>query len=335
MPAKPLLELIPKSRPEKATQTVVDTISFTPQTATSWLLPPFQRALKVNAKVLFVRDQIKADGGVIPGMLTFGVMHGKRYLVDGQHRREAFLLSECPTGYADVRVCQFESMQEMADEYVRLNSALVKMTPDDVLRGLEESSPPLQKIRRACPWIGYDSIRRGPSNAILSMSVCIRAWFASRSDIPGRVSTTAADLTRQLTDEETNGMIDFLTLANGAWGGDREFIRLYGALNLTLCMWLYRRMVLAQYSYKTIVVDAKQWAKCIAALSANEPYVDWLTNRQLTEFHRSPAYMRITGLIGHAIALDTGKKPMFPRPVWASGTVNKRGGTKRGIRRRV
>ena len=42
----------------------------------------------------------------------------------------------------------------MAEDFVILNTALVRMGPDDVMRGLEGSVPTLQKIREVCPFVG-------------------------------------------------------------------------------------------------------------------------------------------------------------------------------------
>ena len=51
-------------------------------------------------------------------------------------------------------------MAEMGDAFVALNSRLVNMRPDDILRGLEGSIPALQEIRASCPFVGYDQIRQ-------------------------------------------------------------------------------------------------------------------------------------------------------------------------------
>ena len=83
------------SSAERTTRTKVDTIEFSVDEAKGWALPPFQRPLQVNAKVLVIAEGIKEDGGVVPGILTFGMLGGKKYLVDGQHRREAFFRSRC------------------------------------------------------------------------------------------------------------------------------------------------------------------------------------------------------------------------------------------------
>lgn len=129
----------PKTRNEKQTHTVVDTIKVTPAIVKSWLIGPHQRPLRVNDKVRALAEEIKNDGGVWPGMVTLGQIGAKTYVLDGQHRREAFLLSGQPEGYTDVRVHFFDNLEDMGPEFVRLNSCLVRMGPDDLFGGFARS----------------------------------------------------------------------------------------------------------------------------------------------------------------------------------------------------
>jgi hypothetical protein len=46
-------------------------------------------------------------------------------------------------------------------------------------------------------------------------------------------------------------MCDFMACALTAFSRDPEYARMWGALNLAICAWLYRRMVISQYSAKT------------------------------------------------------------------------------------
>src|SRR5579872_6434244 len=118
---------------EKQTSSRVDTIMFTKAEAKAWTLAPFQRPPATNKKVEACTEEIRTAGGVIPGIVTFGEILDKRYLIDGQQRRNAFLASGLEVGYADVRICTFETMADMAREFDRLNSHLVSMKPDDHL----------------------------------------------------------------------------------------------------------------------------------------------------------------------------------------------------------
>ena len=48
----------------------------------------------------------------------------------------------------------------MAEEFTRLNSSMVKMRPDDLLRAMESSTLSLQMIRKHCDFVSYDQVRR-------------------------------------------------------------------------------------------------------------------------------------------------------------------------------
>lgn len=314
----------PTTDAERTTQTTLDTWEITPNIARSWKLPTFQRPLRVNDKVIAIAKQIAADGGVIPGVFCIGILEKERWLVDGQHRREAFLLSECSVGYVDARVFYAESMAEMADEFVRLNSRIVNMRPDDIVRGLEASCPPLAKLRKRAPFIGYDQIRRSEKSPVLSASQCLRCWAGSAHDVPHTSGTSAAQLAAQFSMEDSDQLVDFLDCCITAWGRDAANARLWGGLNLTICAWLWRRLVLTAYSTKTTRISKEQFAKCLMSLSAATAYVDWLLGRQLCPRDLAPAYDRIKKVIAGRIETDTGKKVLMPAPPWASSSSGRK-----------
>lgn len=306
------------TKPQRTTHSRVDTISFSVEEATTWPLPPFQRELRVNDKVRALAEEIGRDGGVLPGILSFGILNGRQYLIDGQHRRQAFLLSGQETGYADVRYATFETMAEMGEEFVRLNSALVKMRPDDILRGMESSITALKRIRSDLPFVGYDMIRRGASSPVLSMSILLRAWAGSADEIP-KGKGSAYQCASQMDDAQTVLLIKFLRHAFDAWGRDEEYSRLWGALNLTLCMWLYRRVVVARTAPRHILMDDETFCRALGSLSASNKYLEWLEGRLLTERDRAPAYTRITDVMGGRVSMLKQKKVIWPRPAWALG----------------
>jgi ParB-like nuclease domain len=310
------LKVVKPTKLQKVTRTTVDTIVVTPESVKQWNPPPFQRPKKVNQKVRDVVETLKENGGVLPGFIEIGVLHGQQYLLDGQHRMEAFLLSGLEEGYCDVRYLHFDSMADMSDEFVNVNSRLVNFRPDDILRGLEASSESISLIRMKAPFVGYDQIRRGPSSPILSMSAVIRCWAGSVTDVPKAASGSAQALAKDLTVEDAQTCVDFLHLAEKAWGKDPEYARLWGNLNLTLCMWLYRRLVITPYSPRTPKLTKDMFTKCLMSVSAATAYVEWLVGRQLSERDRSPAYARIKREFAKRIEEETGKKALMPSPSW-------------------
>src|SRR5258708_38238368 len=98
------------SKAERATRTRVDTIVVTPSGVRAWHDPPFQRPLRINEKVRALAEAIKTNGGVLPGVVTIGTLLNRIYLLDGQHRREAFLISGLEEGFVDVRYQEFDSI---------------------------------------------------------------------------------------------------------------------------------------------------------------------------------------------------------------------------------
>lgn len=305
---------------EKKTKTVVDTILVTPEKVRTWKSPVFQRQLRENRKVQALAEQLKNDGGVWPGIVTLGFFNGETYLIDGQHRAHAFIMSGLAEGYSDVRIHYFNSMAEMGDEFVKLNSQLVVLRPDDILRGLESSMPALKVIRGECPFIGYDVVRRSEKAPIVSMSMVLRSWRAGINEVPASTGGEAARVVASGMDEtEVRYFAEFMNIAYKAFGRDVEYQRLWARLNLTLSVWMYKHLVLSQYSPKTPRLTKEMFQRCLMALSADTEYLDWLVGRTLSERDRSPAYARMKSIFARRIMQETGRKVSLPQPVWAHG----------------
>ncbi len=304
----------------RVTKTSVDTRLFTRKQVSDWRLPSFQREDRVNANVLALVERLKTDGGVLPGIITFGVVDKQEYLIDGRQRRNAFLLSELKECYADTRTCYCDTMADLAEEFIALNSHLVTMKPDDIMRGLEPVVPVLQLIRKKCPFVGYDNIRRNDKAPLLSMSALVRCWTASARDVPASAGASGATSARLLTTEEGEQCIRFLQCCFHAWSYDPEYYRMWSAINLTLTAWLYRRIVLTSYSAKTKRLTDAQFTKCLMALSASPTYSDWLVGRHLGDRDRAPAYSRIKDIFAKRLVEEFGGKPLLPAPPWAHGS---------------
>lgn len=293
-----------------------DTLELTREAVESWRAPAFQRPLRVNAKVTALAEEI-ASSGVIPGVLTLGEMGGATYVVDGQHRVEALKLSGRREAYADVRVIRFESLAEMGEEFVRLNQSLVRMYPDDMLRGLEGSHEGVRKLRRACPFIGYGQVRRGtPNSPLLSASLAIRAWFSGAPEVPASNKRSVVGLAGEMDADEVDRMVEFYTTLYDAFGGDQEYWRLWSALNVAILAWLWRRVTLNPRGKVTHVPRA-MFKKCLMSLSATPSYLDWLVGRQFTDRDRSPAFCRVKAVFVRRVSEEMRRKVYFPSPGWA------------------
>jgi hypothetical protein len=305
-------------KPNKATSTSVDTIEITPALVKSWKKPLFQRDIRVNAKVEAVIEEIKSDPGtpVLPGIITIGIYEEQKYKLDGQHRLEAFLISGRPVAYCDVRYF-YGDIADMADEFVRLNSHLVTLRPDDILKGMEGHCEGLQVIRKRCPFVGYGMVRRNPTSPIVSMSVLVRCWaHNSATETPVGGGGSVAQMAKTLSPDEAKLCSDFITIAERAWGRDPEYGRLYSSLNMTLCMWLYRRIVVAPTGRVTKFTP-ELFRACLMALSADSRYLDHLLGRQLNDRERSPTYGRLKAIFARRYHHETNKRPNLPSPPWA------------------
>lgn len=312
----------------KALRSDMETRIISSNEVIEWRIPPFQRAIRVNQKVLDLVEELKIKGGIIPGIITLGRLPADpaTYVVDGQHRIEAFTLSQMPEAIADCRTIHFDSMSDMAEEFVKLNSRLVNMRPDDVLRGLAQSDPLLQRILKACPFVGFDQVRRGhDASPVVGMSVLLRAWHGSSKDTPGVGSISAASVLKELTPLDVDHLIEYMGMAYSAWRRDPEYNRLWGALNMTMTMWMYRRLVLGEHSTtakRAAHFTKAQFVKGLVALtntSAVTNYIDWLQGHTMGDRDRGPAYNRIKDAFAHALQADTGVRPKFPQPAWVTG----------------
>lgn len=308
----------PTDPAEKATQTTLDTIEITPKLVAAWKSPPFQRPIRENQKVLRLVDEVRRDG-VLPGILTLGVLDDQVHVVDGQHRLHAFLKADVAVAYADVRTHYLTSMAAMAAEFVRLNSQLVRLRPDDILKGLEQSNVWLQRIRKRCPFVGYDGIRRGATSPVLSMSQMLRVWAGTKSEVPAPFHS-ALPIAEQLDEVDTARLTDFLLACFEAWHRDVEYAKLWGSLNLLLCGWLWQTVVLGpagtgQSRSNRLTID--QFKRGMMSLSASTDYLEWLVGRNASERDRAPAYQRLKTILASRYLADHKSKLKLPSPPWA------------------
>jgi hypothetical protein len=306
----------------KAKRSAMETLIIARDDVLTWKIPPFQRPVRVNDKVMALAETIKLDQ-TIPGVLTLGRLGNDKtiYLVDGQHRIESFKISNQKECIADARMCQYASMAEMADDFVELNGKLVNMRPDDILRGLEESLPQLRRVRASCDFVTYGQIRRGDANsALIGMSQLLRCWHMGHAEVPARHSPAATVLAQSLEADDADKLILCMQTCRAAWGTDQENYRLWGSLNLTICMWIWRRLVLEKNrtaAKKAVVLSVDDFRKCLMSVSASADYLEWLVGRQMGERDRTPCYGRLRSIFVKRLESEKGIKVMFPQPAWA------------------
>jgi hypothetical protein len=271
----PGVSQLPETKEYKEIKSTMETVLVDRNKISKWKHPPFQRPLRLNHRVLEIRDLIKQNGGIIPGVITIGVLNNTDYyLMDGQHRIDAFIKSELPESIVDIRFCRFDTMAEMGDEFVRINSAIVSMRPDDILRALEESSPALSEIRRKCPFIGYDMIRRNAKSPVVSMANALRAWLGSAADIPTRPNVTTREILERMDSVETERMCHYFGVVWDAWRNDPEYQRMWSAINVTVSAWMWRHCVISQSSPRVTRLTPQQFGQGMLALTADATYLE-------------------------------------------------------------
>src|SRR5205823_4782852 len=99
------------------------------------------------------------------------------------------------------------------------------------MRALEMSHAPIAKVRRRCPFIGYDQIRRNERSPVLSMSATLRCWVGSASDTPRSSVGSADSIAVSLTTDDADALCGFLDCAIVGWGRDAAYARLWSSLN--------------------------------------------------------------------------------------------------------
>jgi hypothetical protein len=286
----------------------------------SWVLPPFQREEQQTKKVIEFAEMLKQNGGMIGGVIHLGLLRGETapiYLVDGQQRRSACHLSERDTFIADTSLKVYDSMVEMAEDFRKVNSRLVPLKPDDLLRACEVTHAPIAQLRKDCPFVGYGNIRRQESSPVLSMSAALKSWFGSGLQTPGATGQ-AINMLDQFTDTQRQLLTVFLLMAYHAWGVDKTNARLWSNPNLTMCMYLYRKLMLEPNNRRG-AVPGEMFGKCLMSVSANSSYYDWLQGRHLRERDRSPCYKRLRFIFAERLTKEYGGKTFrMPSPSWVA-----------------
>jgi hypothetical protein len=300
-------------------KTRMETQLLSLQEMDSWALPPFQREEVQTKKVMEFAEELKQNGGIIGGVIHLGQLRHDTviYLVDGQQRRNGCHISERGEFIADISLKLYDSMVEMAEEFKRLNSRLVPLRPDDLLRACESTHKALAKLRSNCPFVGYGNIRRQACSPLLSMSFALKSWFGSGLATPQQTGQ-AISLLDQFTDAQCELLTVFLLTAHTAWGADRQYSRLWSNPNLTMCMYLYRKLTV-EPSSRRAAVPAEMFRKCLMSVSANGNYYDWLSGRHLHERDRSPCYKRLRSIFAERLTQEYGGNLYrMPKPDWVT-----------------
>lgn len=333
----PGLMPVPRSVPKRdLAQTEVKLV--TPEKMAEWQLPPFQRGFKPTDDVHKAAGDMQLEAAhdpeeafcTIPGIITVGVFKGDKYLLDGQHRRGAFIIAagevivhggvSVKNALVEVRQKAFATMREMAEEYKELNSKLRVTTADDVLKAIAYDDPNMIRIAEACPWIGYDLTgKENRAKYLLSMSAAIRTWIGSNGVVPSNGPKASEIVEKMMSSEMASQIVDFFSACVEAGWLAPQAKRLWSTLNLGIVMWMWRRLVLGESvqrshgGIKPMVMTREEFVVCMAYL-VEEKYLHDLVGRSLQYRDRVPCYDRIKGLFTEALVQNGRTNPRFPMP---------------------
>lgn len=134
---------------------------------------------------------------------------------------------------------------------------------------------------------------------------------------------SAALMAQNLGEDSVRNLIAFLATAHSAWGRDPEYYRLWGNLNMTLCMWLWNRLVMDRDrsgNKRYVVLNVTEFKRCLMSASSDSDYVSWLLGRNLSDRDRGPCYARLKSIFVRRLLSERGQnqKILLMQPAWAS-----------------
>lgn len=334
----PGLHIVPKGT-DKDDISTMKTMLIEPDRLAEWKRPIFQRPFVKTKRVEEIVGAMQLEAAkdpreacaIIEGVVTLGIVGKDTYLVDGQHRLGSFALAAkelmehggvlVRQALVDVRVRRFDSLKDMADAFINLNSQLNPTKPDDIMRSLAASNEYLAEIAEKCPFVGYDLTGANKKIKLLSMSSAIRTWFGSGGIVPANGPSALEIVRKYLDRNQADMMMAFYGAAMEAGWAHEPFKRLWGSLNLGINMWIYRRTVLGetmrfgQGGHKPMVLTREQYIVCMRSLMEPE-YMDWLVGRQLRFQDRNPCYAHIREHFTVALKQLGVEAPRFPQAQW-------------------
>lgn len=230
--------------------------------------------------------------------------------------------------FAKIQYEYHDSMIAMAERFEKLNTPIERIKRDDIYRCNLNRSPSIDALVKKCPFIGFGAVKRNGTNSacVARVSGILRYWYSSRPEVPVARMPSARDTVAWFDKEDTvDDLVTFLGLCHRAWSSSPEYSSLWNPFNMTLCMWLYRRICL-EVTSKGLQVTNELFYLCLLSLTGNRDYLAWLAaahgGRSMNR-DRNEGYRRITDSFRRTIQDSLGGKKCFlPVPTWMQhGTV--------------
>ena len=288
-----------------------------------WERPPFQRPAASAKKVSKLAVKIQ-DRGYLLTAIYLGVLDGVTYLVDGQNRREAFIASGLVSIKAPVLTKHYPDgkpgLLEMCEDFLLINEHIQNPSANDKLRALEPTNVCISKIHSKCPFVGYTNLRRKEDSPIVSMAQVIRALITSGKEVPSSPGKSAVAHAMETKIHEADGLSTFLNVAFKAWGRDKEYKLFWKHMNMSLCLWYFRRMLRGPSIKSQGTVTLEQFHNIFLALLANNRYHAILKKHSGGRMNdpetRDPVCKELRGTIKASLKRDGVKDYYLPKLEW-------------------
>jgi hypothetical protein len=202
--------------------------------------------------------------------------------VDCNHRVRAFEKSGLPAIRVNIHYIRFDSEEEEVEAYRQKQYQLKRSTPNDRLKVVARTHQPLQRIAELCNFVTFDKACAGQAGKLVTMSTVVQVYEWSKTNPPrSRSVSSIEDLAKTLTAEDAAQIVEFLLLC-------REYFEvknpsLWKVSNLTLCLWLYRRLIWREEVEDTrwSRMTSQEFGSGLGALS-NTTYAGRITNKTLS-----------------------------------------------------
>jgi len=277
---------------------------------TQWASPPFQRPVVEGRANLREVARIIRDTGEVPGVVTLGELDGVLYLIDGQHRRRATEMSERTEVMVYLVILKCLTMEEMSRRFLALNSSIVPIKVDDRLRSAEITNPNLRMIRDLCGFVGY----RKSAHHVVTMSVVLRSFLASCRDTPGPLTGVLSS--DRITLAEAEELAAALAVLYKSWGNTAGQESLWGGLNLSVCLWLYRRVVFEAATTRNTTVTPDEFSVAMVGLT-DRVYLEWLRGKSTGPMFFPGTYDRIKSCLVAWLRSEGRTRIRLPSPSFA------------------
>lgn len=308
-------------------------IKLTPDVIKSWLTPYWQRPVRFNAKGRQLTEDIKLtrklDSVMIVGVVKKRNGKFDLYLVDGHHRKAAFLRSGAPYMDIDVKFVYVDKVEELSPLYLNCQEQITKSTANDNLQGLAVTNEVLQHIKSKCEFITYEGVRLGTIAHSINMSTVVQIWYDSMLDPPKKNTLTPSvsitELAKKLTVDDADHIVQFMTLCRDNFEFKKLSSGLWLHINLVLCLWLFRVLVLREVweggeVYKVKHLTPRQFGVGLLGLKNDKYYLTLMRKKLNSSVDRKEAYQSIAKLFASNLrSCGVVSNPKLPRPQWAYG----------------